>query len=143
VGLTLTLLGAAAFLVAAYHTHARDFQRSLRWVSPLTSLVAGIGVYSYAIYLWHVTAMGILEREVGRRVLGFAHASPSLGWLVSALAITIGAIVVGMLAGRVVEWPVLRLRDRFFPSRSGGLSLPGTNVQSSVEPKERKAAVAV
>ena len=64
-GLTATLLGSAAFLVAAYQTHAGDFGRARPIFGPLVSLVAWVGVYSYAVYIWHVTAIGILERECG------------------------------------------------------------------------------
>ncbi len=125
VGLTGTYLGSAAFLLALYHTHADDFGSWKRYVSPAAALVAWIGVYSYAIYLWHVTAMGILARELGGRLLGWAGGPSPLVWIVCALGLSTGAILVGAVASNVVEWPVLRLRDKFFPSRSG--SLPVTS----------------
>jgi len=121
VGLTGTLLGAAAFLLATYHTHAHDFRRTSLFVHQVASVVAWIGVYSYGIYLWHITAIGILEREFAGRLLSLAGTNTQLIWLVSAIVVGSGAILTGVFFSKVMEYPVLRLRDRFFPSRSGSL----------------------
>lgn len=59
IGLTGTLPGAGSLLIATCHTHTDDLGPLARFVSPVASLVAWIGVYSYGIYLWHVTAIGI------------------------------------------------------------------------------------
>lgn len=117
-GLMGNYLGSAAFLLAACHTQAPDFGRWARYMSPIAALVAWIGVYSYAIYLWHVTALGILEREIGSRLFVWFGGVSSFSWLVSAALVCIGAVLAGVVASKVVEWPVLRFRDRLFPSRS-------------------------
>jgi peptidoglycan/LPS O-acetylase OafA/YrhL len=117
-GLTLNYLGSAAFLLAACHTHAADFGRAARYVAPLASSLAWVGLYSYTIYLWHVTAMGIAGREIGARLLQAQARSPSsISWLAAAAALCVAAVLVGVAASKLVEWPVLRLRDRWFPSR--------------------------
>lgn len=122
VGLTGTLLGAAAFLIAMYNTHQQDFGRHAAYMTPVANLVGWIGVYSYGIYLWHVTAIGILEREFTLRLISWnGGSSSSLIWLSSVLVVGSGAILSGVLASKIVEWPILRLRDRLFPSRSGSL----------------------
>ena len=129
-GLSATFVGGGALLLATYHTRSADFGRWSYVIAPLASFVAWIGVHSYAIYLWHVTVMKILERVVGGRVLPHTGDAPSIVWLGCVLVICAGAIVAGVVATKVVDWPVLRLRDRFFPSRSG--SLPPSAVATPV-----------
>jgi peptidoglycan/LPS O-acetylase OafA/YrhL len=123
-GLTATLLGSASFLVAAYQTHAEDLGRSGAIFEPLVSLVAWVGVYSYAIYIWHVTALGILQRECGELLSAWMDIRMPSGWLVAVVVVSAGAIFVGVAASKLVEWPVLRFRDRFFPTRSVALPTP-------------------
>jgi len=134
VGLSGTLLGAGAFLVATYHTHASDFGRWSRFVAPPARLVAWIGLYSYTIYLWHVTTMGIVERVIGGRILTGADGGSSAAWATCAALACTGAILAGVAAGKIVEQPILLLRDRLFPSRTVprsatevGHPAPGTN----------------
>jgi peptidoglycan/LPS O-acetylase OafA/YrhL len=143
IGLTATYLGAAAFLLAAYHTHADDFGRWKVLVSPLASAVAWVGVYSYAIYLWHVTALGIASRVFGDRFMALIGTRSQSGWLVAMVGVTTAAVVAGVVASKVVEWPVLRLRDRFFPSRSGPLPVSGVVPSSSEDAATRTTEAAV
>lgn len=132
IGLTGTYVGSAAFLVAAYNTSAQDFGRWRRLAVPLATFVAWIGLYSYAIYLWHVTAMGILEREVGSRLLPDASVAPMGTWLIGAIVACGGAVIAGVVMTKLVEWPALRLRERFFPSRL--TPLPETSRSESAAP---------
>ena len=83
----------------------RDGQRS-----PLYRLVAWIGVYSYGIYLWHVSVVAPLT-AVG------AHLPHPVGVLWIAVAPIAGGILLGALFTRMVELPALRVRDRLFPRR--------------------------
>jgi hypothetical protein len=39
-------------------------------------------------------------------------------WFLYAALYLVGAVVVGVGMSQIVEMPVLKLRDRFFPSRS-------------------------
>ncbi len=39
--------------------------------------------------------------------------------VVATLVYVVGSFVIGISVSRLVEWPVIRLRDRYFPSRSG------------------------
>ena len=130
VGLSGTNLGAAAFLLAAYHTHANDFGRWSNMISQVASMVAWIGLYSYGIYLWHVTVIGILTREFGERIIAWSGGTTQPVWLVNLMVIGGGAILVGAVLSKVVEWPVLRMRDRLFPSRTGSLPPAARNAQA-------------
>jgi peptidoglycan/LPS O-acetylase OafA/YrhL len=110
-------LGSAAFLIAAYHTRASDFGPWARFVTPIASLFGWIGVYSYTIYLWHVTAMRILEREFSGRLLSRMGNGPG-AYIISIVVVSSGAILAGVVTARIIEWPVLKLRDHYFPSRA-------------------------
>ena len=78
----------------------------------LGKAMAFVGMYSYSIYLWHgpcgVWLPGLLRRmvrfptgEYGRFAVYF-----------------VGTLVVGIAMSRLIEFPALHLRDRFFPATS-------------------------
>jgi peptidoglycan/LPS O-acetylase OafA/YrhL len=121
IGLTATSVGSAAFLLAAFHTHASDFGAWARFVNPGARLLGWIGIYSYTIYLWHVTTIRILEREFTERLISTMGNGPGT-YIASIFVVCSGAILAGVVTARIIEWPVLRLRDRLFPSRTRMLS---------------------
>jgi peptidoglycan/LPS O-acetylase OafA/YrhL len=71
-------------------------------------LVAWIGFYSYGIYLWHVSVLAPIQAMK-------AHVP---GWLMP-LWLGLGPVVAGTIAGvvatQLVEIPMLKLRDGWFP----------------------------
>lgn len=101
-GLTLFYLGSGGILLGMLYSDMPD--------SRLVGAIAGIGAFSYSIYLWHmpVQTWGIPMVE---RLLGYP-----LSWPSYALVYLLGAIGVGIAAAHVVEYPTLRLRDRLYPS---------------------------
>jgi peptidoglycan/LPS O-acetylase OafA/YrhL len=143
IGLTGTYLGSAAFLIAVYQTDAADFGFLRRPAGVVARVVAWIGFYSYAIYLWHVTAMGILERIVASRLELWLGGPGGLWWLASAFLISTGAILAGVVAAKIVEYPVLRIRDRYFPTRSGTLPVPSAMADSSAASRATTSGGAV
>jgi hypothetical protein len=49
--------------------------------------------------------------------VGFDTTQPA-GWIAYRLATCVGIIVMSWTAARLIEWPMLGIRDRYFPSRS-------------------------
>jgi peptidoglycan/LPS O-acetylase OafA/YrhL len=97
-GLTLFFVGSGAILIAVVDVAATG--RVLR-------SLAFVGAHSYSIYLWHI------PMRVGcDRLLADVAAPARLAIYVA------GSIALGIVMSRVVEFPVLRLRDRWFPSRA-------------------------
>jgi len=142
VGLTATYLGSGAFLLAAYHTRAQDFGPGADVVRRIARGIGWIGVYSYAIYLWHVTLMGFTERQVGRLV-GRFDGPPAFEWAFAALIVCGAAILGGVLMTWLVERPALAIRERWFPSRVGANSaVPATGPGGTGNEPERSARVA-
>ena len=97
-GYTATLLGFSLLLPWVMNT------RILGYLKPL----AGIGKYSYSIYLWHIPLNVLFHR--------FPSAHSALGfWLFLA-----ASIVVGVIMSMFIEIPALALRDRYFPAPRHG-----------------------
>ena len=112
----LTTCAATALLLGVIHIQPQDFGRLRLLISPLLRLVSWIGIYSYSIYLWHVTIIGFTERVLISR-LPWSTAYPSV-WILSVGLIISCVVLFGFLMARIVEWPFISFRDRFFASRS-------------------------
>ena len=71
-----------------------------RYMQLAIAPIAKIGYYSYSIYLWHGFACRLLPHSTFPGVLGCVAA----------------AILVGIGMAKLVEYPVLALRDRLLPA---------------------------
>lgn len=65
---------------------------------------AWIGKYSYSIYLFH----GVVNASCYRHFSGWKYYA---GYL-------LGSLLIGVIISKLVEFPVLAIRDRLFPSHS-------------------------
>ncbi|HTY88454.1 MAG TPA: acyltransferase [Candidatus Acidoferrum sp.] len=102
-GFVLIYLGAGCLLLGSLsldYIRCPLFVRGLAW----------LGKYSYSVYLWHLV--------VGNYFFPlFETKLNSLwGWALDALIYFVLCWLIGILLACTVEFPMLRLRDRWFPS---------------------------
>ena len=113
-------------------------QREGRTRPAIYRAVAWVGLYSYGIYLWHVSVIAPLV-TMGQRL---PH---PLGKTLVAFGPAFG-IALGVLTTKSVEFPALRLRDRLYPRKvdsaagipaeiEGELDIRGTMESVSVQPQ--------
>lgn len=122
-GLTANLVGSGAILVAALLWEERRPRRR--------GALAYIGYYSYSIYLWHVPVAVHLMPWLG------VPAVLPRGGVAAFLLYAATSCVAGILMAKLVEFPVLRLRDRLFPSRTRPMRLrnqQGSQARRSTPP---------
>ena len=120
IGFPLLYLGFGSVLLLALHSTNTGWYLA----SASGSVLARIGAYSYSIYLWHLVVAS-LGLTLIRRAYSQVHATLSEGLvaqplnpLVEFAAYVVASIAVGIVMAKLVEMPVLRLRDRYFPGRS-------------------------
>jgi peptidoglycan/LPS O-acetylase OafA/YrhL len=109
--------GCAALLLLLYRPRrvaGREDRPAHGW---LYRMVARLGIFSYGVYLWHIS----VERPVDWSI---AHSPRALAPVVSLLLPYALAVLLGVIATKAVELPALRLRERLVPSRIPEASIP-------------------
>ncbi len=97
------LIGVSSFMLV-YRHHS---QKHRIWPY---RLIAWIGLYSYGIYLWSVAVL--------RFAAGLAHRLPHpFDKLFLAIGVPIAGVGIGIVMTKLVELPMLRVRDSLFPRR--------------------------
>jgi peptidoglycan/LPS O-acetylase OafA/YrhL len=75
----------------------------------LAAILASLGAASYSIYLWHMPVM-----TWGWTWLSKIPAVRGFHWYLASCVI--GSLTFGWVMSKLIEWPILRIRDRWFPS---------------------------
>jgi peptidoglycan/LPS O-acetylase OafA/YrhL len=99
-GFMQSYLGAAALMVGVLMCRIPQ--------NRITNGLALLGTYSYSIYLWHMALM----------YWAIPKWKDTLSWEVRTLIYFIGAFVIGIGMAKMLEAPLLRVRDRLHPSRT-------------------------
>lgn len=104
-GITSFAIGGGCLVAVAVTLPAPDAP-PLRHVY---TVLGKIGVYSYSIYLWHFPV-----RKLSPVI--YANLFGSFPDPVTHVCLYLtGSLLIGISASRLIEWPVLRWRDRHFP----------------------------
>jgi peptidoglycan/LPS O-acetylase OafA/YrhL len=108
-GFTLLYIGFGILLLLAIYKEKPGAKPG-----PVVRAIGAIGVYSYTVYLWHVplamvfTALAVRFSMVNQYALHAIYLATS--------------IAVGIAVSKLVEIPVLKMRERIFPSRAYGIT---------------------
>jgi peptidoglycan/LPS O-acetylase OafA/YrhL len=105
IGYTLAYIAGAAFLLFCYRTP------SIVAGNWLVRGVAGIGVYSYAMYVYQFASVRTVSGVAGR-----LHLSETSSELFILGGSYIGAFLAGLVITKLVERPLLALREWLFPT---------------------------
>jgi peptidoglycan/LPS O-acetylase OafA/YrhL len=131
-GLVSFYVGSGAILIGLLHRGLPNCF-SVRSMSML-------GAYSYSIYLWHSPVHNWFVPLAMN-----ALPTPLQGnWFVYATLFVIGSFLIGVLMGKLIEAPVLALRDKWFPSRSKALARQAEKVvNADAEPNHPRTMLDV
>ncbi len=111
-GITMLYLGFGAVLVLCLYTRNILPPSYTKLVAIIGSGFAFVGMYSYSIYLWHGAILPWGQALVRRGL--HTEVTPATVSVLYFLA----SLTVGISMSRMIEFPMLRVRDRFFPAMS-------------------------
>jgi peptidoglycan/LPS O-acetylase OafA/YrhL len=115
IGYTMLYVGYGCILVACVYTAPGDGPLGKILFSLPARIFAWIGVFSYSIYLWQADLGTIPVRHY---IMPYLPKHPtSMNWALSTGAYLGVTIATGIIMSKLIEMPVLALRDRLFPGR--------------------------
>jgi peptidoglycan/LPS O-acetylase OafA/YrhL len=130
-GLSFLYLGFGGLIMLSLQIRNVLPQPLAQPIGALGTACAFIGTYSYSIYLWHIPFQAFAPGVV-RRLFRIQLNSAAAFWFYF-----VGSVIFGILMARLIEFPVLKLRDKLFPSpKDAGR----TSVIGTVEPGTPNAA---
>jgi peptidoglycan/LPS O-acetylase OafA/YrhL len=115
IGFTSLYVGYGCILLACVYTAPGDGPLGKIIFSLPARGLAWIGLFSYSIYLWQADLGSI---PVRRWIMPHLPKHPtSVYWAMSTSIYLAVTIITGIVMSKLIEMPVLALRDRFFPPR--------------------------
>ncbi len=115
---TLVYAGYGCLLIALLHVRTDGGFAGRVLASSPARVIAWIGTYSYPIYIW-------MAMFAGRPVQALFHKlpliQPTVAWSLSMTLYIPLAIAAGVVGGKLVDGPMLALRDRLFPAHATAL----------------------
>jgi peptidoglycan/LPS O-acetylase OafA/YrhL len=108
-GYSFIYLGFTGVLLLSLYVHGIFSGKLARLAELAGSAAAFVGMYSYSIYLWHGPVGAWLPGLV-RRTTGFPTGRSG-----RFIVYFIGSLLIGTVMSKLIEYPILRLRDRIFP----------------------------
>jgi len=108
-GLTTLYLGFGGLLVLGLEVRGIFAGATAKFLESLGTAAAYLGRHSYSIYLWHAPFLQVVD-VVLRKVIHVPVAP-----LAVALIKIVGSCALGIVFAHLIEFPVLKFRDRFFP----------------------------
>ena len=130
-GFSFVYLGFAGVLLLSLYVHGLLRGRVAGIAAAIGSAAAYVGAYSYSVYLWHGPS-GAWLPGLFRRTLG--HPTSGVGRFA---VYVVGSFVVGITMSKLIEYPILRLRDRWMPA----VGAPPVAVDGASEPAPTFAAL--
>ena len=76
--------------------------------------LAKLGTYSYSIYIWHMPVRESILPQFYRLISPLF--SP-ISWQVNLLSYILGSIIFGLIMANIIEYPILIVRERWFPDK--------------------------
>lgn len=100
-GTTFLYLGSGLLLIVFLKL---DFSNSA-----ILKFLAILGTYSYSIYLWNMPIQYWFER---------IFRTDDSNWWLYASTYFMATFLVGIVMSKLIEYPVLKIRDKYFPSKT-------------------------
>ena len=104
IGLTMLYCGGGFLLLALLKSDFRE--------NAILHRLAAVGKYSYSIYLWNLPVHFWLMKYTDLA---------AENWFLYALVYWSGTFILGIGTAKLVEYPILKLRDKIMPSQASAL----------------------
>ncbi len=107
IGLTMFYSGSGFIMLAALRS---DFSHI-----PFSKTIAYLGTFSYSIYLWNLPAQLWISEA-------FNNLTGNENWYLYFCVYSAATLILGVGMSKLVEYPILKIRNRHFPTLSPSLA---------------------